>query len=838
MTKITETTPVKKYLGNGATKAFPFGFMYWNNDEIIVQLDGVKQTSGYVITSDDITKGGTVTFSTAPADKAKVIIERKIDNKRYSEFEESGLFRAEVVNDEFNRVVAQIQQLQEASDRSVKVDVNDDETPEELLAEVYEKLDSASAIAADARTAANTATAAANAATAAASQAVSDINSAVNTATASINQTVSTSEASIASTINNAITNVTQAATNAAQQVIDNAAESATTTAKTNINTYVTETVKPDLQTYVTNAASSATSAATTASQFTNTYNTKLSEFNANAAAKQTAVDTSAANAAASATAAANSASAAATSETNAGVSEVNAAQSALLAQTLAQRVRSEGIPMSIIEHRKIEKTADTVKLWWKDPRDTIIDGFVLASWKSTTIVKKQGSYPEDINDGTVVEIITQRNKYWDSPLTDNQANAENWYYRAFPLSVNGVYNLDKRNCFGAVLFGYRINVNEPVPTAKVEKLPYCDNYFYDKCKMDFARDRFGWGSWRDAFFIPKPCALTYAGNVDYYLNPDNFTLKEDGTASDVSNSAFGGNFMCEFPNIFVKFWDEDNYFYCLFSNVKLDDGFECWATKKADGTYTEHFYMPMFEGTVIDGKMRSVATTGKPTASTTAEAEATAAHANGTNWETTTWAQELLLMLLFPLLFESTDSQTALGFGGSHSTTGLTVNNNAALTRGLMHGTSAGSAAGVTYLGLHNWWGHRWRRPNGLMNMNGNYVFKMTPSTVDGSTVTGFNRTGTGYIKSGITPPAASESYIDRYQAIGKLGFVPKTTTGSSTTHFCDGMWTNNGQLDQLLLGGNVYDGALAGVFCFDVNDLPSNSSWALGASVSFTPF
>ena len=838
MTKITETTPVKKYLGNGATKAFPFGFMYWNNDEIIVQLDGVKQTSGYVITSDDITKGGTVTFSTAPANKSKIIIKRSIENKRYSEFEESGLFRAAVVNDEFNRVVAQIQQLQEASDRSVKVDVNDDETPEELLAEVYQKLDSASAIAADARTAANTATAAANAATTAASQAVSDINSAVNAATASINQTVSTSEASIESTINNAITDVTQSATSAAQEVIDGAAESVTATAKTNIETYVSGSIKPDLQTYVTNAAASAASTAETASQFADTYNTKLSEFNANASAKQAVVDTSATAAQSSAQSAANAATSAATSETNAGVSEVNAAQSALLAQTLAQRVRSEGIPMSIIEHRKIEKNADTVKLWWKDPRDTIIDGFVLASWKSTTIVKKQGSYPEDINDGTVVEIITQRNKYWDSPLTDNQANAENWYYRAFPLSVNGVYNLDKRNCFGAVLFGYRINKNEPVPSAKVEYLPYADNYFYDPCKMDFATDKFGWGSWRKAFMIPKPAALLYSGAVSYYLDPDDFTKKADGTASDVSNSAFGGNFMAEFPDIFVKFWDEDNYFYCLFSNIKLDDGFECWATKKADGTYTGRFYMPMFEGTNIDGKLRSIATAGKPTASTNAETEATLVHANGENWETTTWAQELLMILLFPLLFKTTDSQTALGFGGTASSNGLTVSNDAAVTKGMMYGTSGGSAYGVTYLGMHNWWGHRWRRPNGLMNKNGNYAFKMTPSTVDGSATIGFNRAGTGYIESGITPPAASASYIDRYQAIGKLGIVPKTTSGSSTTHFCDGMWTNNGQLDQLLLGGSVADGALDGVFCFNVNALPSDSYWAHGASVSYTPF
>ena len=908
----------------------------------------------YSVSLNEDGKGGTVTVSDAKDDTWTIIVYREYHETQGSDYKDYSSFPAETLEKDLDKVTMILQQHQEQLDRTVKVAITDNQTPQELLDEVYGKLDSATEIAAEAIKAADEATTAANNATEAvesAEQTLAEVTAYVDAAKVDINDTktaaitaieetkaaaeksindtkdaaessINATKAAAESEINatktaatteieatkteaiNTIdttvaeadetikgyvaaaeTEVRQIARDEAEKAIANAADEATATAKANVNAYVDGTIKPDLQTYVTAAAGSASAAATsagkaeqsasdaattlteveqTASSFNTVFNNrvtefnanataKTNEFNANAAAKTTAFDEHAAaktsdfdsNAAAkqaavdaSAASAAASQQAAATSETNAKTSEDNAAQSALLAQTLAERVKSEGIPMSIIEQRRIEKTADTVKLWWKDPRDTIIDGFVLASWKSTTIVKKQGSYPEDIDDGTVVEIITQRNKYFDTPLTDTQANAADWYYRAFPLTVNGVYGLDKRNCFGAVLFGYRINKNEPVPSAKVEYLQYCDNYFYDPCRMDFATDKFGWGSWEKAFFIPQPCALTYAGAVSYYLDKNDFTKKADGTASDVSNSAFGGNFRVEFPDIFVKFWDEDNYFYCLFSNIKLDDGFECWATKKADGTYTGRFYMPMFEGTNIDSKLRSVATTGKPTGNTTAETEATLAHANGTNWETTTWAQEMLMILLYPLLFKSTDSQGTLGYGGSGSTSGLTVNNNAAVTRGLMYGTSGAAAAGMTYLGMHNYWGHRWRRPNGLMNMNGDYAFKMTPSTVDGSTVTGFNRTGNGYVKSGVVPPAASSSYIDRYQAIGKLGFVPQTTTGSSTTHYCDGMWTNNGQLDQLILGGAVYFGALCGVFCFYVYDLPAHSNWAIGASVSYTPF
>ena len=497
------------------------------------------------------------------------------------------------------------------------------------------------------------------------------------------------------------------------------------------------------------------------------------------------------------------------------------------------------GIPTSVIKYKKIEISGNNVNLYWQDPFDTVIDGFVLSSWASTTIVKKLGSAPESVDDGITVATVEERDKYAYSPLTDTQENASNWYYRAFPLSVNGVYSLDKRNVFGTVLYGIRINELDSNPATRVEYLPWCDNAFFDPCGMDFVADEFNWGSWKNTFIIPSPCGLLYNGTVDFYLDTNDFNYKADGTAnSDISNTSYGGNFMCEFSAIYTKSWKENNYIYILYSNKKLDDSFECWSCKRSDGTYNDHFYLPMFEGTVVSNVMRSIATTGKPTGSTTAENEATYAHANGTGWETTTWADEALMMMLFPLLFKSTDGQTVLGQGGTSSSSALTVNNNAALTKGMMYGQSARGSYGITYLGLHNWYGHRWRRPNGLMNANGNYKVKMTYSTIDGSTVEGYNRTGNGYISTGIVPPTASESYINRYQPLGTngtYGLVPQATTGSSSTFYCDGMWTNNGQLDQLVLGAAVNSGLIAGPFAFSVYDAPSHSHWYRGASLSF---
>ena len=36
---------------------------------------------------------------------------------------------------------------------------------------------------------------------------------------------------------------------------------------------------------------------------------------------------------------------------------------------------------------------------------------------------------------------------------------------------------------------------------------------------------------------MPKPCMLTFAGKVENYLNPDDYTLNLNGTASTIATS-------------------------------------------------------------------------------------------------------------------------------------------------------------------------------------------------------------------------------------------------------------------------------------------------------------
>lgn len=43
------------------------------------------------------------------------------------------------------------------------------------------------------------------------------------------------------------------------------------------------------------------------------------------------------------------------------------------------------------------------------------------------------------------------------------------------------------------------------------------------------------------------------------------------------------------------------------------------------------------------------------------------------------------------------------------------------------------------------------------------------------------------------------------------------------------------SGELSQLILGGTVNNGASNGMFCFNMNNTPSNSNWNVEASLTY---
>ena len=510
------------------------------------------------------------------------------------------------------------------------------------------------------------------------------------------------------------------------------------------------------------------------------------------------------------------------------------------------------GIPPMQTKNKEIKKDGNTYTLTWQDPDDSIISGVEIATWGGTKIVRKEGSYPTDHLDGVVVCDNLIRNKYAVSGFVDTvDDESKEYYYRAFPYSVNKVYNYNPLNIFGAWLYGYCEYDNESVPGERYEYLE--ENYNFKPCYMDFSRNAFNWGSWENNPLISwnnmRPCMLYNAssghnGQVAYYLDPNDHTkIYNSDLESDVANVNFAGNAMVEIRRVFTKSVTVEDMTgrktYKYFSNLKLDDGFECYPCKRADGTYNEFFYVPMYNGSLVSNVLRSIS--GQTVISSkTAQNEIDYARANGDGWDTEVKCDNDYLISLFKLLFKTADAQSALGEGKSDggNSVAACLKTGTMNTKGIMYGSSS-TSVGVKFCYIENFYGSQWRRYRGHIVNKGVHYVKMTKSNIDGSSADDYNIDGTGYIPLTEIPAASGTSggYISQSKEVGNYGRFSTVVSGSSSTYLCDGTWFDNGIVAYPYRGGDSSNGRFCGVSCFASDYAASFAGWGIGAALSFKP-
>ena len=469
-------------------------------------------------------------------------------------------------------------------------------------------------------------------------------------------------------------------------------------------------------------------------------------------------------------------------------------------------------------------------KLMFEEPDDTVIEGQVACVVEKVIICRKLGCDPTDENDGTIVTTITRPNFgtykndwYVDDSFTPNMG--EEWYYKAFPVNTTGFANKAYDNSTGGLfaknyyMFGFNINQSESDPFDMITYI--ADNKKFKNVFMDYTADKFSYGSWRDAFIIPRPCMLNTDGTVAYYLDPDDYTLSEDGTESDVTNIDFDGNTMVEFNKIYWKCVNNDdgsaNYY---FSDKKVDDTFKCWSNIDENGNEIDHFYCAAYDGSLHNDKMRSLSGVA-PMASKNRQQELDYAHANNPDdvhiYETLTFADYQLFTLLCILISGTTDSQAAFGTGNNNSY--LNESNNGVKNTGTLDNKgmfwgSQDNKSCVKVFGIENPWGNIFKACAGWVCDNGTQKIKMTYGQFDGSTVDGYNITGDGYITiTDSTPEGTNGGYISSAK-FTEYGIIPKQARGSSTTKYCDGIWFNNTQNTYIMVGGCSNNGASVGVF------------------------
>ena len=402
------------------------------------------------------------------------------------------------------------------------------------------------------------------------------------------------------------------------------------------------------------------------------------------------------------------------------------------------------------------------------------------------------------------------------------------------------------------VCYGFQIDASESNPSSAVTYI--ADAVGFTPAAMNYGTNAFNYGSWEDAFFMPRPCMLKSDGTVDYYLDPDDYTKKEDGTASDIADTAYDGNAMMEWGRNGRKIWlkiqpsSDGHSAKVWIANNQVDSKFHDYSFHNCKGESAEHFYTPIYNGSVISSKMRSLS--GQTVSKTlTGTAEITAAKANNPStdelWNIECFADRVLINMLLILMGKSLNTQTVFGQGassGGSEAVNDTFTTGVHDTKGLFYGTNSGAVSANTFgncvkvFGMENYYGFQWRRTNGLILDNGATKYKLTYGTEDGSTATGYNTDGTNYKDASVTPSGTSGGYISAAK-FTEDGMFSDTMSGSASTYFCDGTWFNDSGARFALFGGTSLDGAKVGAFSLSLSNLVSYAYWHIGASVSCKP-
>ena len=103
------------------------------------------------------------------------------------------------------------------------------------------------------------------------------------------------------------------------------------------------------------------------------------------------------------------------------------------------------------------------------------------------------------------------------------------------------------RNMMSRTIYGFHVDSTESDPEAAVTYL--ADAVGMTPAHMDFANDRFDYGSWKNAFFMPRPCMLKSDGTVGEYLDPNDYSKKTDGTPSDVADDTYDASVAHDIEN-------------------------------------------------------------------------------------------------------------------------------------------------------------------------------------------------------------------------------------------------------------------------------------------------
>lgn len=114
------------------------------------------------------------------------------------------------------------------------------------------------------------------------------------------------------------------------------------------------------------------------------------------------------------------------------------------------------GVPLSDCKALALEEGSDKITLTWEDPDNVVFNGETIAEWAGTRIVRKEGSNPANVDDGTLIADSTVKDQYAVEGLQDSDVVTDTQYnYALFPYTAENVYTMSDTNRVSGSLMSY-----------------------------------------------------------------------------------------------------------------------------------------------------------------------------------------------------------------------------------------------------------------------------------------------------------------------------------------------------------------------------------------------
>lgn len=504
------------------------------------------------------------------------------------------------------------------------------------------------------------------------------------------------------------------------------------------------------------------------------------------------------------------------------------------------------------------------------DPDDsTGGDGKTLVKWQGTKIVRKVGSYPTKVSDGTLVCDYQVRNQYRNTGFTDTGlVKGTTYYYRWFPYSDQGVANMSSdetvNRTFKApdenMIVGVTADWANNTYTRTDKAVGQSAGTFFDKFKAFGGRRRCIVADDKTILAFYGDSAYTETGKLTKKVTKNGRTYAV-GTAVQVMvyqpkfyykvtpitkvSNPYSTGYMIRKATYQVA--DVQYSGFKVHPDFKrngkelpyiLVSAFEC-STQDASGNYITTNASLGTKLASIAGAKPATGNDGTTNHTFTRAIARSLARARGDGWEIGDMLTAAATQLLAMIEYGGMDLQTLLDRGNVDNTNSyagvLATGGTSSLGNKSGHGAGDVGKRCMSYRGEENIYGNVWTWQDGgnTYNSNQGILYWADHGFADDTTAAPYQSTGFNF--------ARANGYISAYGYSDSCDFmfIPCEVSGDSANPVGDYFYQNvtASNMTVALLGGCCNNGSWAGLFDWYVYNASSNSGWGIGSRLVCVP-